>query len=346
MKWNFRTGLAIGLVIAAVIAAAAITYERYDTKTLKRTIRRDAVLCGVNTGLPGFSTPDAQGNWTGFDVDFCRAVAAAIFDDAKKVTFVPLDASDRFKELQSRKVDILSRNSTWSLSRESGYELYFPAVSYYDGQGFMVPRARNIDAALDLDGSKVCVQDGTTTALNLADYFRSNNIKYTEVKFARLDDVVKAYAAGQCDTLTADASQLYALRMTLGRPDDNVILPDIVSKEPLAPVVRQRDDDWMMIVKWTLYAMINAEELGITSANIDDALKSKKPDVMRLVGTEGAYGEQLGLTKDWAARIIRRVGNYGEVYERNIGSGSKLRIPRGLNQLWSAGGIQYAPPIR
>jgi general L-amino acid transport system substrate-binding protein len=346
MKWNFRAGLAIGLVIAAVIAAAAITYERYDTKTLKRTIRRDAVLCGVNTGLPGFSTPDAQGNWSGFDVDFCRAVAAAIFDDAKKVTFVPLDASDRFKELQTRKVDILSRNSTWSLLRESGYELYFPAVSYYDGQGFMVPRARNIDAALDLDGSRVCVQDGTTTVLNLADYFRTNNIKYTEIKFARLDDVVKAYASGQCDTLTADASQLYALRLTLAKPDDNIILPDIVSKEPLAPVVRQRDDDWMMIVKWTLYAMINAEELGITSANIDDALKSKKPDVMRLVGTEGAYGEQLGLSKDWAARIIRRVGNYGEVYERNIGAGSKLRIPRGLNQLWSAGGIQYAPPIR
>lgn len=346
MKRTFRTGLAIGLLIAAVIAATAITYERYDTKTLKRTIRRDAVLCGVNTGLPGFSTPDAQGNWSGFDVDFCRAVAAAIFDDAKKVTFVPLDASDRFKELQSRKVDILSRNSTWSMSRETSYDLYFPAVSYFDGQGFMVPRARNIDAALDLDGSKVCVQDGTTTVLNLADYFRINNLKYTEVKFSKLDDVVKAYSAGQCDTLTADASQLYALRMTLGKPDDHVILPDIVSKEPLAPVVRQRDDDWMMIVKWTLYAMINAEELGITSANIDEALKSKKPDVMRLVGTEGAYGEQLGLTKDWAARIIRRVGNYGEVYERNIGSGSKLRIPRGLNQLWNAGGIQYAPPIR
>ena len=346
MKRTFATGLAIGLLAAAAVAAAAITYERYDTKTLKRTIRRDAVLCGVNTGLPGFSSPDASGNWTGFDVDFCRAVAAAIFNDPKKVTFVPLDASDRFKELQSRKVDILSRNSTWSMSRETSYDLYFPAVSYYDGQGFMVPRARNVDAALDLDGSRVCVQEGTTTLLNLADYFRSNNIKYTEIKFAKLDDVVKAYASGQCDTLTADASQLYALRMTLAKPDDNVILPDIVSKEPLAPVVRQRDDDWMMIVKWTLYAMINAEELGITSQNIDDALKSKKPDVMRLVGTEGAYGEQLGLTKDWAARIIRRVGNYGEVYERNIGSGSKLRIPRGLNQLWSAGGIQYAPPIR
>jgi general L-amino acid transport system substrate-binding protein len=346
MKRTFQTGLAIGLAVAAAIAATAITYERYDTATLKRTIRRDAVLCGVNTGLPGFSTPDEQGHWSGFDVDFCRAVAAAIFDDANKVSFVPLDATDRFKELQNRKVDILSRNSTWSLSRETSYDLYFPAVSYYDGQGFMVPRARNVDSALDLDGSKVCVQDGTTTVLNLADYFSSNNIKYTEMKFGKLDDVVKAYTSGQCDTLTADASQLYALRQTLAKPDDSVVLPEIISKEPLAPVVRQRDDDWMMIVKWTLYAMINAEELGITSQNIDQALKSTKPDVMRLVGTEGTYGEQLGLTKDWAARIIRRVGNYGEVYERNIGGGSKLRIPRGLNQLWSAGGIQYAPPIR
>jgi general L-amino acid transport system substrate-binding protein len=346
MKRTFATGLGIGLVIATAVAAAAITYERYDTKTLKRTIRRDAVLCGVNTGLPGFSSPDAQGNWSGFDVDFCRAVAAAIFNDPKKVKFVPLDATDRFKELQSRKVDILSRNSTWSMSRETNYDLYFPAVSYYDGQGFMVPKTRKIDSALELDGSKVCVQDNTTTALNLSDYFRTNNIKYTEVKLGKLDDVIKAYNSGQCDTLTADASQLYALRLTLGKPDDHVILPDVISKEPLAPVVRQRDDDWMMIVKWTLYAMINAEELGITSKNIDEALKSKKPDVMRLVGTEGAYGEDLGLGKDWAARIIRHVGNYGEVYERNVGTGSKLQIPRGLNQIWSAGGIQYAPPIR
>lgn len=345
-KRTFRTGLAIGLVVAAAVAAAAITYERYDTRTLKRTLRRDAVLCGVNTGLPGFSTPDDKGNWTGFDVDFCRAIAAAIFDDPKKVNFVALDANERFKELQNRKVDVLARNSTWSMSRESSYDLYFPAVAYYDGEGFMLPRSRNIDAALELDGSKVCVQDGTTTKLNLADYFRANNIKYQEVKFAKLDDVIKAYNGGQCDVLTADVSQLYALRLNLSKPGDHVILPDVISKEPLAPVVRQRDDDWMMIVKWTLYAMINAEELGVTSKNIDEALKSKKPDVMRLVGTEGSYGEELGLTKDWAVRIIRHVGNYGEVYERNVGSGSKLGIPRGLNQLWSAGGIQYAPPIR
>ncbi len=337
---TFRGGLLIGLAVAAAVAAAAITYERYDTKTLKRTVRRGDVLCGVNAGLPGFSIPDDKGNWTGFDVDFCRAVAAAIFDDPKKTKFIPLDANERFKELQGRKVDILSRNSTWSMSRETNYDLYFPAVAYYDGEGFMLPAARKIDSALDLNDSKVCVQDGTTTQLNLADYFRANNMKYQEMKFAKLDEVFKAYEAGQCDTFTADVSQLYALRLNLGKPGDHVILPDVISKEPLAPVVRQRDDDWMMIVKWTLYAMINAEELGITSKNI------KKPDVMRLVGTEGAYGEDLGLTKDWAARVIRHVGNYGEVYERNVGSESKLKIPRGLNQLWNAGGIQYAPPIR
>lgn len=346
MLRTFRGGLLIGLAIAAAVAAAAITYERYDTKTLKRTIRRGEVLCGVNQGLPGFSIPDDKGSWTGFDVDFCRAVAAAIFDDPKKVKFMPLDANERFKELQSRKVDILSRNSTWSMSRETSYDLYFPAVSYYDGQGFMVRDSRKSESALDLDGAKVCVQNSTTTQLNLGDYFKTNNMKFEEKKFDKLDDVVKAYDNGDCDVLTADVSQLYALRLRLAKPGQSTILPDVISKEPLAPVVRQRDDDWMMIVKWTLYAMINAEELGITSANVDEALKSKKPDVMRLVGTEGAYGEVIGLPKDWAARVIRHVGNYGEVYERNVGQGSKLGIPRGLNQLWNAGGIQYAPPIR
>jgi general L-amino acid transport system substrate-binding protein len=343
---TFRGGLLIGLLVAVAVAAIAVGYEVYDTRTLKRTVRRGEVLCGVNRGLPGFSIPDDKGNWTGFDVDFCRAVAAAIFDDPAKAKFIPLDANERFRELQNRKVDILSRNSTWSMSRETSYDLYFPAVAYYDGQGFMLPRARNIDSSLDLNGSKVCVQDGTTTVLNLADYFRANNMKYEEKKFGKLEEVVKAYEQGQCDTLTADVSQLYALRLNMAKPADQTILPDVISKEPLAPVVRERDDDWMLIVKWTLYAMINAEELGVTSKNIDEALKSKKPDVMRLVGTEGNYGEDLGLTKDWAVRIIRHVGNYGEVYERNIGSESKLKIPRGLNQLWSAGGIQYAPPIR
>ena len=343
---NFRTGLLIGCAIAIAVAAAAIGYERYDTKTLKRTVRRDAVHCGVNTGLPGFSNVDDKGNWSGLDVDFCRAIAAAIFNDPKKVKFVPLDAKERFTELGKRKVDVLARNSTWTMSRETEYALHFATVSYYDGQGFMVPGSRNISSALELDGSKVCVQSETTTELNAGDFFSANNIKFQLVKFGSVDDVFKAYESGQCNVLTADVSQLYALRLKLAKAEAHVILPDIISKEPLAPVVRQKDDDWLLIVKWTLFAMVNAEELGVNSQNIDQALKSKKPDVMRLVGTEGEYGEELGLTKDWAARIIRHVGNYGEVFERNVGTGSKLGIPRGLNQLWNAGGILYAPPIR
>jgi general L-amino acid transport system substrate-binding protein len=343
---NFHTGLLIGCAIAAAIAVAAIAYERYDTKTLKRTIRRDAVFCGVNTGLPGFSSVDDNGNWSGFDVDFCRAIAAAIFDEPKKVKFVPLDAKERFVELGKRKVDVLARNSTWTISREAEYALHFAAVSYYDGQGFMLPKSRNVTSALELDGSKVCVQSNTTTELNLGDYFRANNMTHEERKFGTVDDVFNGYVSGQCDVLTADVSQLYALRLKLSKPGDHDILPDVISKEPLAPVVRHKDDDWLLIVKWTLFAMVNAEELGITSKNIDQALKSTKPDVMRFVGTEGDYGEELDLTKDWAVRIIRHVGNYGEVYERNVGTGSKLGIPRGLNQLWNAGGILYAPPIR
>ena len=343
---NFRTGLLIGCAIAIAVAAAALTYERYDTKTLKRTVRRDAVHCGVNSGLPGFSNVDDKGVWSGFDVDFCRAIAAAIFDDPKKVKFVPLDAKERFTELGKRKVDVLARNSTWTMSRETEYALHFASVSYYDGQGFMVPRSRNISSALELDGSKVCVQSETTTELNIGDYFGANNIKYQVLKFGTVDDVFKAYDSGQCNVLTADVSQLHALRLKLAKAGEHDILPDIISKEPLAPVVRQKDDDWLLIVKWTLFAMVNAEELGINSQNIDQALKSKKPDIMRLVGTEGEYGEELGLTKDWAVRIIRHVGNYGEVFERNVGTGSKLGIPRGLNQLWNAGGILYAPPIR
>jgi general L-amino acid transport system substrate-binding protein len=344
--WNFSTGLLIGCVIALGVAAIAIGFERYDTKTLKRTVRRDAVYCGVNTGLPGFSSKDDKGNWSGFDVDFCRALAAAIFDDPKKVNFVPLDAKERFEELGKRKIDVLARNSTWTMSRETEYYLHFAGVSYYDGQGFMVPRSRNLESALALDGSKVCVQTGTTTELNLDDYFRANNMKYEAKKFGSVDEVLKAYDSGQCDTMTSDVSQLYAMRLRLGKPGDHMILPDVISKEPLGPVVRQKDDDWLLLVKWTLFAMINAEELGINSQNVNEALKSKKPDVMRFVGTEGDYGENIDLTKDWAVRIIKHVGNYGEVYERNVGTGSKLGIPRGLNQLWNAGGILYAPPIR
>ena len=344
--WNFRTGLLIGGIIAVAVGAAAVNYDQYDTRTLRRTVKRGHVLCGVNTGLPGFSSADAKGEWSGFDVDFCRAVAAAIFNDPAKVKFVPLDANQRFKELGNRTIDILSRNSTWTMSRETEYALHFAGVSYYDGEGFMLRKSRNIDTGLELGGSKICVQDNTTTQLSLGDYFRANNMKFEEVKSDKIEDLLRNYESGQCDVLTADVSQLYALRLKLSKPDEHVILPDVISKEPLAPVVRQKDDDWLMIVKWTLYAMLNAEELGVNSKNIDEAMKSKKPDVMRFVGTEGAYGEGLGLSRDWAVRIIRHVGNYAEVYERNVGVDSPLQIPRGLNQLWSSGGIQYAPPIR
>src|SRR5262249_58893543 len=245
---TFKGGLAIGLAVAVLVAISAIVYEFYDTRTLKRTVRRGEVLCGVNKGVPGFSVPDEKGNWTGFDVDFCRAVAAAIFDDPKKAKFIPLEANERFKELQSRKVDILSRNSTWSMSREVNYDLYFPAVAYYDGQGFMLPRSRNIDNALDLNNTNVCVQGSTTTELNLADYSSANKHKYEKVKPPGRDGVVKAFEPGKCNPLPADVSQLYALRLKFATPNDHVILPDVISKEPLAPVVRQRDDDWMMIV--------------------------------------------------------------------------------------------------
>jgi general L-amino acid transport system substrate-binding protein len=343
---TFRAGLLIGVVIAAAVAAGAIAYERYDTQTLKRTVRRDAVLCGVNADLPGFSTMDNKGQWHGFDVDYCRAIAAAIFNDPNKVKYVALDANERFNELSKRRVDVLLRNSTWSMSRETDYALHFAAVSFYDGQGFMVPKSRNISSALELNDSKVCVQSNTTSMPNLADYFRVNNMKYQEVRNTKAEDVRAAYNSGQCNVWTADVSRLYAERLKLSKPDDHIILADVISKEPLAPVVRQKDDDWLLIVKWTVYAMVVAEELGINSKNIDEAMKSEKPEIKRFVGTEGAYGEQLGLSKDWAARIIRHVGNYAEVYERNVGVGSPLGIPRGLNQLWSEGGIQYAPPIR
>jgi general L-amino acid transport system substrate-binding protein len=343
---TFFSGFLVGCGIAVAVGAAAIIYDRYDTQTLKRTLRRDALLCGVNNGVPGFSMQDEKGQWTGFDVDFCRALSAAIFDDPDKVRFIPLDTSERFTELQKRKVDVLFRNTTWSMARETEYALHFAAVNYYDGQGFMLRKERNIESALELVNSKVCVLGNTTTQLNLADYFRANNLTYEEVKFARAEEIMKAYESGVCDVWTADASQLYGQRLRLSKPDDHVILADVISKEPLAPVVRQKDDDWLLIVKWTVYAMLDAEELGVTSQNIDQALKSQKPEIRRLLGVEGDYGAQLGLTNDWAARIIRHVGNYGEVYDRNVGTGSRLGIPRGMNQLWSAGGIQYAPPIR
>ncbi len=334
--------LACALAAAGVLFATGLAHA----DTLADVKARGTLKCGVSQGLDGFSAKDDKGQWAGFDVDFCKAVAAAVLGDAAKVEYVPLSAEARFPALQKGEIDLLSRNSTWTLQREADLKLLFAGISYYDGQGFMVPQAKNVMGALELNNSKVCTQRGTTSALNAQDYFRQNNMALELIELPTVDEVVKAYADGRCDVLTTDVSQLYALRLKLPKPAEHIVLPDVISKEPLGPVVRQGDDVWLNVVKWSLFALLNAEELGIGQATLDQALGSQKPDVKRFVGTDGAYGEQLGLTKDWAVRIVRSVGNYGEVFERNVGTASKLGIPRGINQLWSMGGIQYAPPIR
>lgn len=332
---------------AALLALAALVFAQgASAQTLKTVKDRGILNCGANGTLAGFGLPDAQGNWTGLDVDFCRAIAAAIFNDVKKMKFVPLSAKDRFTALQSGEVDVLARNTTWTSSRDTSLGLNFTGVNYYDGQGFIVRKALKVNSGLELNGASVCVQQGTTTELNLADFFRSHNMQLKSVTFATANEAVKAYDAGRCDAYTTDASGLYSERLRLANANDHIILPEIISKEPLGPAVRHGDEQWFDIVKWVLFAMINAEELNITSKNVDEAVKSNNPEIKRFVGTEGNYGEQLGLTKDWAVRIVKLVGNYGEVFERNVGQGSPLKIDRGLNRLWNKGGIQYAPPIR
>ncbi len=316
-----------------------------QAQTLKAVKDRGTVVCGVSQGLPGFSESDGKGNWTGFDVDFCRAVAAAIFDDPAKVSYVPLNASERFDALKSGKIDILSRNSTWTLGREIE-GLTFAGVTYYDGQGFMVRKTRNVMTSMDLANVKICVQQGTTTELNIIDYFNQNGMRFEIVKVLNVAELIKSYDSAKCDVLTGDVSQLYAIRLELTKPNDHTILADVISKEPLGPVVRQGDEQWFNIVKWIHFAMLNADELGVHNAKLADALKSEKADLKRLLGRDGDYGEKLGLTRDWVVRIVRHVGSYSDVFERNIGMKSKVMIPRGLNHLWSAGGIQYAPPIR
>jgi general L-amino acid transport system substrate-binding protein len=334
-----------GFKIAAAVLASCALAAQADAQTLKTVKDRGSLVCGVSQGLPGFSQQDGKGNWSGFDVDFCRAIAAAIFDDPKKVTFIPLNAGERFDALKSGKIDVLSRNSTWTIDRELD-GMVFAGVTYYDGQGFMVRKTRNVMTSMDLANVKICVQQGTTTELNLADYFNANGMKFEIVKFPEVPDMLKAYDAGKCDVLTADVSQLYALRMELPKAMDHTILADVISKEPLGPVLRRGDEQWFNLVKWVHFAMLNADELGVHTAKLDDALKSDKADLKRLLGRDGDYGEKLGLSRDWVVRIVRHVGSYSDVFERNIGMNSKVMIPRGLNHLWSAGGIQYAPPIR
>ncbi len=335
--------------IAQVLFAAAVALAAVDTAaaaTLDTVKQRGVLNCGANGQLPGFGLPDAEGKWTGLDVDYCRAIAAAVFNDASKVKFVALTARDRFTALQTGDVDVLVRNTTWTSSRDTQLGLNAGAINYYDGQGFMVRKSLKINSALELNDAAICVQQGTTTELNLADYFRANRMRLKTVTFASLDEAIKAYETSRCDAFTTDASGLYSTRLKLTKPDEHVVLPEIISKEPLASFVRHGDDQWFDIVKWVHFAMLNAEELNVNRANVEEQMKSDNPDIKRLLGTEGNFGEQLGLTKDWVYRIVKLVGNYGDVFDRNVGQGSPLKINRGLNALWSKGGVQYAPPIR
>jgi general L-amino acid transport system substrate-binding protein len=325
------------LTAAAVLSANAGTLDQVKT--------RGQLICGANPGLAGFGLPDDQGVWKGLDVDACRAIAAAIFNDPNKVKYIPINAKDRPTILASGEIDVLIRNTTWTLSRQTA-GMFFTGVNFYDGQGFIVRKKLGVDSALKLDGASVCVQQGTTTELNLADYFRANNMKLEAVVFATDPETVRAYDSGRCDAYTTDASGLYAERLELSKPDDHIVLPEIISKEPLGPSVRKDDIQWFQIVQWTHYALVTAEELGVTQANVDEKLKSDNPAIRRLLGVEGDFGKGLGLTNDWAYRIIKAVGNYGEIFERNVGEGSPIKISRGLNALWNKGGLQYAPPIR
>ncbi|MEH6628088.1 MAG: amino acid ABC transporter substrate-binding protein [Motiliproteus sp.] len=315
--------------------------------TLEAVKGKGFVQCGVSTGLPGFSNPDAKGNWQGLDVDVCRAVAAATLGDASKVKYIPLTAKERFTALQSGEIDILSRNTTWTQTRDTKLGLNFAGVNYYDGQGFMVSKDIGVTSAKELDGASICIQSGTTTELNLTDYFRQNKMTFQPIVYDTSDQTVKGFETGRCDVLTSDQSQLYALRIKLANPGNAVVLPDVISKEPLGPVVRQGDDQWFNIVKWSMNALINAEELGLTSTNVDTVMEStNNPNVKRFVGKEGPKGEGLGLSDDWAYQIVKQVGNYGEAFERNVGADSPLKISRGNNALWSNGGFMYAPPMR
>jgi general L-amino acid transport system substrate-binding protein len=332
--------MAGGIVVAAQTGAmAGASFDAVKA--------RGQLVCGVHTGLFGFSAPDDKGNWKGLDVELCQAVAAAVFGDANKVKYVPLSAQARLTALQSGEIDLLSRNTTWTLTRDTANGLNFTGINFYDGQGFMVLKKLGVKSAKELSGATVCVQTGTTTELNLADFFRANKMDLKPVTIEKYEEVTAAYLAGRCDAITSDASQLAAIRANdTPNPDDHVILPELISKEPLGPSVRHGDDQWFDIVKWTLYAMVEAEERGLTSANVDQALNSTDPNVKRILGVSPGMGAALGLDEKWAYNIIKQVGNYGETYERNVGMASKLKIARGLNALWSQGGLQYAPPVR
>lgn len=336
--------LLAGLLTAALFATAL---PAQAGKTLDAIRQKGQLACGVSTGVIGFSALDSQGRWQGLDVDVCKAIAAAVLGDASKVRWVPLNSQQRFTALQSGEVDLLSRNTTWSLTRDAGQGLHFAAITYYDGQGFLVPKKAKISSAKQLKGAEICVQSGTTSEKNLADFFRAQGTKVKPVVFDRFDASLKAFFSGRCQAYTTDASSLAFIRMKEApKPDDYVVLPDLISKEPLGPLVRRGDDEWFAIVKWVVYALIEAEELGIGQARVDALKTSPDPAIQRLVGSGDDLGKALGLDKDWSARALRAVGNYGEIFARNVGADSPLQLPRGLNAPWNKGGLLYAPPLR
>ena len=327
--------------------AAVFVAGTASAGTLDDVKARGELICGVTTGLAGFASPDDRGEWAGFDVDVCRAVATAIFGDPKKVKFVPTTGKSRFPALQSGEVDMLARNTTWTFDRDVKLGFEFTGINFYDGQGFMVRKDLGVKSAYELDGASVCVTTGSTTELNLGDFFRANNMSYTPVVYEKTDEIRTAYDANRCDVYTTDRSGLAAQRSELSSPDDHVVLPEVISKEPLGPLVQHGDHQWGDVVRWALNVMIIAEELGITSQNVDDMrANSKNPEIRRLLGVEGEYGPRLGLANDWAYNVIKAVGNYAESYERNVGPNTPIGLERGVNALWTDGGILYAPPFR
>ncbi|MDP6095820.1 MAG: amino acid ABC transporter substrate-binding protein [Gammaproteobacteria bacterium] len=330
----------------SVFAVAAFVSSTVTAGTLDDVKKKGFVQCGVSQGLPGFSNPDSSGNWTGIDVDVCRAVAAATLGDASKVKYSPLSNKERFTALQSGEIDMLSRNTTWTATRDSVLGLNFAGVNYYDGQGFMVRKSLGVKSAMELAGAAVCSTLGTTTELNVADFFRANNMEYKLVAFEKADETVAAYDAGRCDVYITDQSGLAAQRLKLSSPNDHTVLPEVISKEPLGPVVRHGDDQWFDIVKWTLFAMQESEEMGINSGNADAMKSSDNPAIKRIMGTEGDVGKNLGLSSDWAYNIIKQVGNYGESFEAHVGPNTPLQLPRGVNNLWNNGGLMYPMPVR
>ena len=337
-----KTMITLGLAATGLLALGG----QAQASTLEDVRDAGQLRCGVSNGLPGFSQPDSDGTWTGLDVDTCRAVAAAVLGDADAVEFIPLTAAERFTALQSGEIDVLSRNTTWTTTRDASLGLNFTGTNYYDGQGFLVKEALGVDSAYDLDGAAVCTQAGTTTELNLADFFRANDMEYEAVVFDTSEASAQGFDNNRCDILTSDTSQLAALRTQLSDPDSAVILPEVISKEPLGPVVRQGDDEWFNVVKWVLFGQINAEEYGVDSTNVDEMTDSNNPNVQRILGADGNMGEILGLDDDFMVEVISEVGNYGEMFDRNVGPDTPIGLSRGVNALWTDGGILYAPPFR